>query len=266
MVSTMTLHAPSPADAMAHYPSLAGRAVLVSGGATGIGASFVEHFARQGARVAFLDIDDAGAQALLDGLGEVQHVPVYLRCDVTDLDALHAAIAEARTRIGPIAVLVNNAANDGRHAFGDTTAADFERNVAVNLRHQYFAIQAVVDDMRTLGGGSIICLGSTGWMIKNSGYPMYAMSKAAVHGLVNGLARELGQDRIRINALVPGWVITEKQRRLWLDAEGEAQLRRSQCLPGYLEAGDLARVALFLAADDSRMCTGQDFIVDGGWV
>ena len=251
---------------MATYPSLAGRAVLITGGATGIGAGFVEHFARQGARVAFLDIDDEGARALIDALADVEHAPVYLRCDVTDLDALHGAITHARERIGRIGVLVNNAANDVRHAFGSTTPADFERNIAVNLRHQYFATQAVVDDMRALGGGSVICLGSTGWMIKNAGYPMYAMAKSAVHGLVNGLARELGRDRIRINALVPGWVITEKQQRLWLDAEGEAQIARSQCLPGHLKAEDLARMALFLAADDSRMCTGQDFIVDGGWV
>jgi NAD(P)-dependent dehydrogenase (short-subunit alcohol dehydrogenase family) len=262
MVSAMT----DPHDSMARYPSLSGRAVLISGGATGIGASFVEHFARQGARVAFLDIDDAGAKTLLASLGDVTHAPVYLRCDVTDLDALHDAIAAARERIGRIAVLVNNAANDARHTFADTTAMDFERNIAVNLRHQYFATQAVVDDMRALGGGSVICLGSTGWMIKNAGYPMYAMAKSAVHGLVNGLARELGRDRIRINALVPGWVITQKQRELWLDAEGEAQIARAQCLPGHLQPEDLARMALFLAADDSRMCTGQDFIVDGGWV
>jgi NAD(P)-dependent dehydrogenase (short-subunit alcohol dehydrogenase family) len=251
---------------MARYPSLVGRGVLVTGGATGIGESFVGHFVRQGARVAFLDIDDAAGQALVAALGDAEHPPVYLHCNVADLDALHAAIAAARDAVGPFAVLVNNAANDVRHAFGDTTAADFERSIAVNLRHQYFATQAVAGDMRALGGGSVICLGSTGWMIKNAGYPMYAMAKSAVHGLVNGLARELGRDRIRINALVPGWVITEKQKRLWLDAEGEAQIRRSQCLPGYLRADDLARMAVFLAADDSRMCTGQAFIVDGGWV
>lgn len=255
-----------PQGRMARYPSLTGRTVLITGGATGIGAGFVAHFARQDARVAFLDIDDAGAHALVRELAGVEHAPVYLRCDVTDLEALHAAIDHARERIGPIAVLVNNAANDARHAFGDTAAADFDRNLAVNLRHQYFATQAVADDMRALGGGSVICLGSTGWMIKNAGYPIYAMAKSAVHGLVNGLARELGRDRIRINALVPGWVITEKQKRLWLDEEGEAQIRRAQCLPGHLQADDLARMALFLAADDSRMCTGQNFIVDGGWV
>ena len=253
-------------SAFACYPSLAGRTALITGGATGIGAAFVAAFAQQGARVAFLDIDNAGADALQHGLGGVTHAPLFLRCDVTDLDALGAAIAEARTRLGPIAVLINNAANDVRHALAGTTAADFERSVAVNLRHQYFATQAVVDDMRALGGGSVICLGSTGWMIKNDGYPMYAMAKAGVRGLVNGLARSLGRDRIRINCLVPGWVITDRQRELWLDAEGEAEIARRQCLPDHLMAPDLARAALFLAADDSCMCTGQDFIVDGGWV
>lgn len=250
----------------ATYPSLQGRSVLVSGGATGIGAAFVEHFARQGARVAFLDLDEAGAEALLGTLKDVAHAPAFLRCDVTDLDALHATIASARERIGPIAVLVNNAANDVRHAVGDTTAEAFDRSIAVNIRHQYFATQAVLPDMRAHGGGSVICLGSIGWMKKNGAYPLYAIAKAAVHGLVNGLARELGKERIRINALVPGWTITEKQRRLWLDAAGEQEIARMQCLPDFLLAEDLARMALFLAADDSRMCTGQSYIVDGGWV
>ncbi|MDG2539648.1 SDR family NAD(P)-dependent oxidoreductase [Dyella jiangningensis] len=252
--------------AFATYPSLVDRHVFVSGGATGIGAAFVEHFAQQGARVSFVDIDRASGEQLAESLAEAKHRPLFLPCDVTDLAALQASIDDARKTHGPIGVLVNNAANDVRHTFGQTTPAEFDRNIAINLRHQYFATQAVRDDMRALGGGSVICLGSTGWMKKNAGYPMYAMAKAAVHGLVNGLARELGHDRIRINALVPGWVITEKQRRLWLDAEGEAEIARVQCLPGYLMADDLARAALFLAADDSRMCTGQDFIVDGGWV
>jgi len=252
--------------AFATYPSLIDRHVFISGGATGIGAAFVEHFAQQGARVSFVDIDRASGGQLVEGLAGAKHRPLFLPCDVTDLDALQSSIDDARKTHGPIGVLVNNAANDVRHTFGQTTPAEFDRNIAINLRHQYFATQAVRDDMRALGGGSVICLGSTGWMKKNAGYPMYAMAKAAVHGLVNGLARELGHDRIRINALVPGWVITEKQRRLWLDAEGEAEIARVQCLPGYLMADDLARAALFLAADDSRMCTGQDFIVDGGWV
>ncbi|WP_230473642.1 SDR family NAD(P)-dependent oxidoreductase [Dyella choica] len=249
----------------ATYPSLVDRAVLITGGATGIGAAFVTHFAQQGARVAFLDIDEQGASALRDALPQVRHAPLFLPCDVTDIAALRKSIATASQSIGTFGVLVNNAANDRRHRLEDTTPEEFEQSVAVNLRHQYFATQAVVPGMRELGGGSIICLGSTGWMIKNAGYPMYAMAKSAVRGLVNGLARELGKDRIRINALVPGWVITEKQRELWLDEAGEQEIRSKQCMPGYLGADDLARAALFLAADDSHMCTGHDFIVDGGW-
>ena len=252
-------------SSFATYPSLADRAVLISGGATGIGAAFVTHFAQQGARVAFLDIDENGAAALRAALPETRHAPMFLRCDVTDVEALRTSIAEASSHIGKISVLVNNAANDRRHRLQDTTPEEFEQSIAVNLRHQYFATQAVVPGMRELGGGSVICLGSTGWMIKNAGYPMYAMAKSAVHGLVNGLARELGKDRIRINALVPGWVITDKQRELWLDEAGEREIQQKQCMPGYLSANDLARAALFLGADDSRMCTGHDFIVDGGW-
>ena len=252
-------------SSFATYPSLVDRAVLISGGATGIGAAFVTHFAQQGARVAFLDIDENGAAALRAALPETRHAPMFLRCDVTDVEALRTSIAEASSHIGKISILINNAANDRRHRLQDTTPEEFEQSIAVNLRHQYFATQAVVPGMRELGGGSVICLGSTGWMIKNAGYPMYAMAKSAVHGLVNGLARELGKDRIRINALVPGWVITDKQRELWLDEAGEREIQQKQCMPGYLSADDLARAALFLGADDSLMCTGHDFIVDGGW-
>ncbi len=252
-------------SSFASYPSLVGRSVLITGGATGIGAAFVSHFAQQGARVAFLDIDEKGAAALCEAISDARHAPVFLRCDVTDVHALRKSIADASSTIGTISVLINNAANDRRHRLEDTTPEEFEHSVAVNLRHQYFATQAVVAGMRELGGGSVICLGSTGWMIKNAGYPMYAMAKSAVHGLVNGLARELGKDRIRINTLVPGWVITDKQRELWLDEAGEREIQQKQCMPGYLQADDLARAALFLGADDSRMCTGQDFIVDGGW-
>jgi NAD(P)-dependent dehydrogenase (short-subunit alcohol dehydrogenase family) len=252
-------------SSFATYPSLVDRAVLITGGATGIGAAFVTHFAQQGARVAFLDIDEKGAVALRAALPDTRHAPIFLRCDVTDVEALRASIAEASSHVGNVGVLVNNAANDRRHRLDDTSVEEFEQSIAVNLRHQYFATQAVVPGMRELGGGSVICLGSTGWMIKNAGYPMYAMAKSAVHGLVNGLARELGKDRIRINALVPGWVITDKQRELWLDEAGEREIQQKQCMPGYLAADDLARAALFLGADDSRMCTGHDFIVDGGW-
>lgn len=250
----------------ASYPSLVDRAVLITGGASGIGASLVEHFAWQGARVGFIDIDDASAASLIESLTGAAHTPVFQRGDITELGALAHGIDALRTAVGPFSVLVNNAANDARHALDDVDEAFFERNIAVNLRHQVLVTQAVLADMKQLGGGSIICMGSISWMRKNAAFPLYAMAKAGVRGFVNGMARELGAQHIRINCLVPGWVITEKQRTLWLDAEGEASIRRMQCMPGHLEPSDVARAALFLASDDSRMCTGQDFIVDGGWV
>ncbi|MET0935316.1 MAG: SDR family oxidoreductase [Luteibacter sp.] len=249
----------------ASYPSLVDRTVIVTGGASGIGASFVEHFVAQGARVGFLDLADDAGKALADRLAGGRNAPLFVPCDLTDIDALRAAVGRIRDAFGPVGVLVNNAANDVRHVFAETTPEEFDRSLATNLRHQYFATQAVLPDMRILGGGSVICLGSTGWMKKNAGYPMYATAKAAIGGFVYGMARELGKDRIRINCLVPGWVITAKQREMWLDDEGEEEIRRVQCMPGHLMPDDLARAALFLAADDSRMCTGQNMIVDGGW-
>ncbi|AIP62379.1 SDR family NAD(P)-dependent oxidoreductase [Burkholderia thailandensis] len=249
----------------ARYPSLAGRAVLITGGATGIGASFVEHFARQGARVAFVDLDEQAARALAARLADAAYEPVFVACDLTDIAALRGAIEAIRARIGPIAALVNNAANDVRHAIADVTPDSFDACIAVNLRHQFFAAQAVIDDMKRLGGGSIVNLGSISWMLKNAGYPVYASAKAAVQGLTRALARELGPFGIRVNTLVPGWVMTDKQRRLWLDDAGRAAIKAGQCIDAELLPGDLARMALFLAADDSRMITAQDVVVDGGW-
>lgn len=249
----------------AHYPSLSGRTVFITGGATGIGAAFVEHFAAQDARVAFCDIDASAGEALADALGDARTPPLFLSCDITDIDALRGAIADARTAFGPIAVLVNNAANDKRHTIAEVTPESFDAGVAVNLRPQFFAAQAVVDDMKAAGGGSIINLGSISWMLKTGGMPVYLTAKAAIAGLTRALARDLGPFGIRVNTLVPGWVMTEKQRRLWLDEAGLRALKAGQCLDGELLPEDLARMALFLAADDSRMVTAQDFIVDGGW-
>ncbi|WP_323121498.1 SDR family NAD(P)-dependent oxidoreductase [Burkholderia alba] len=249
----------------ARYPSLADRTVLITGGATGIGASFVEHFARQGARVAFVDLDAASGAALAAQLGDARHPPSFAACDLTDIDALRRTIDALRARTGAFAVLVNNAANDRRHAIGDVTPESFDAGIAVNLRHQFFAAQAVIDDMKQLGGGSIINLGSISWMLKNGGYPVYVTSKAAVQGLTRGLARDLGPFGIRVNTLAPGWVMTDKQRRLWLDDAGRAAIKAGQCLDAELLPADLARMALFLAADDSRMITAQDVVVDGGW-
>ena len=269
----MSSNANSPANALARhahekyarYPSLADRVVLITGGATGIGASFVEHFAAQGARVAFFDIDASAGQALADELGDSRHKPLFADVDLTDISALRAAIADVKAALGPIEVLVNNAANDKRHTLAEVTPESFDAGVAVNLRHQLFAAQAVAEDMKAARAGSIINLGSISWMLKQSEMPVYTMSKSAVQGLTRGLARDLGPYGVRVNSLVPGWVMTEKQRRLWLTDEGRESIKRGQCIDAELLPEDLARAALFLAADDSRMITSQDIVVDGGW-
>lgn len=250
----------------ARYPSLRDRRAFVTGGASGIGASIVTHFAVQGARVAFIDIDDAAAAATIAAIRAEGHaVPHYIHCDLRDIAALRAAIAQARGTIGPIEVLVNNAARDDRHALDDVTPEYFDERMAVNFRHQFFAAQAVAPDMRAAKGGSIINLGSISWMLKNPGMPVYLSAKAAALGLTRALARDLGPHGIRSNSVVPGWIMTERQVSLWLTPESEAELMRQQCLKEKLYPPDIARMVLWLAADDSRLVTAQQFIVDGGW-
>lgn len=252
----------------ASYPSLKDRTVLISGGTTGIGADIVAQFAAQGAKVTFLGRNREAADNLIASImaeGAGRHVPLFLPCDVCDIPALQTAINTARAHFGPIAVLVNNAANDQRHSVEETTVASWDSGMAVNLRHQFFAAQAVINDMQTLGGGSIINLGSISWMNKTGGMPAYTTSKAAIQGLTRSLARDLGPHNIRVNTLVPGWVMTEKQIRLWVDEAGDREIDQMQCLNTRLDSADISRMALFLAADDSKMCTAQDFIVDGGW-
>ena len=245
------------------YPSLKGRTVFVSGGASGIGADVVAAFAAQGSKVGFVDIDETAGQALAQKLGADS--ALFQRCDVTDIAALRAAIDAVRARFGPIGALVNNAANDHRHKVADVTPEFFDRTVAVNLKHQYFAAQAVAPDMVQLGGGSIINLGSVSWMNKNSDLSVYAMCKSAAQGLTRSLARDLGKQNIRVNTLVPGWVMTERQLKLWVKPESAAEIDTAQCLPGRVMGRDIAAMALFLAADDSRMCSAQNFVVDAGW-
>ncbi|MEP6907910.1 MAG: SDR family oxidoreductase [Pseudoxanthomonas sp.] len=248
------------------YPSLDGRSVLITGGATGIGAAFVAYFAAQGARVGFVDNDTEGAQALQERLEREGLRGVHFEaCDVTDIPRLRVAIGSLRERIGPIQVLVNNAANDERHLIEDTTPESWDSGLAVNLKHYFFAAQEVFKDMKALGGGSIINLGSVSWMLKTGGMPVYTTCKSAVQGLTRSLARDFGPHGIRVNTIVPGWVMTEKQLRLWVTPQAKADLEKARCLPGELVPGHIARTALFLASDDSSMITAQDLVVDGGW-
>ncbi|MFZ1426810.1 MAG: SDR family oxidoreductase [Geminicoccaceae bacterium] len=249
------------------YPSLAGRTVLVTGGASGIGASIVEHFCRQGAQVSFFDIKADSAAALIEAVKLAGlPAPRFVPCDLRDVAGLQAAVASVEAADGPVAALVNNAASDDRHRIEDVSAAYWDERIATNLRHQFFAAQAVIPGMKRLGGGSIINFGSMTWHASEGGYPVYATCKAAVEGLTRSLARDLGPLRIRANTLIPGWVMTDRQMALWLDAEGEAEIQRRQCLKDKVRPADIARMVLFLAADDSRMCTAQNFIVDAGWI
>ena len=249
----------------AQYPSLAGRSVFISGGGSGIGASLVEYFARQQARVCFVDIADAPSKALCAQLAERGlPVPLYIRCDVTDIAALQAAIAQAAQRHGAIDVLVNNAAYDERHSLAELTPERWQALMDVNLRHHAFAIQAVAPGMRARKSGSIINLSSITWMKGTPGLPVYISAKAAIVGLTKAMARELGVDGIRVNAVLPGWIMTQRQIEKWLTPEAETMLMRNQALKEKLQPVDVAAMVLFLAAEDSRLITGQSFIVDGG--
>jgi NAD(P)-dependent dehydrogenase (short-subunit alcohol dehydrogenase family) len=253
--------------AYARYPSLKDRSVFITGGGSGIGESLVRHFCAQGSRVAFVDVAQEASRRLA---GEIAAqgvpAPLFIPCDLRDVEALKAAVEQARQENGPIQALLNNAGNDDRHRTADVTAAYWDDRMAVNLRHQFFAAQAVRPQMAALGGGSIVNFGSITWMVGDPDCPAYVTAKAAVYGMTRALARELGPERIRVNCMVPGWVMTERQMRLWLNPDGERQIAERQCLPDRLEPSDIARMALFLAADDSRMCSSQQFIVDGGWV
>ncbi len=248
------------------YESLRDRVVLVTGGASGIGEEFVKAFADNGARVAFFDLNDEAGQALAEALAaSARHKPLFLRCDVTRTDDLKAAIAETLQTLGPASALINNAANDQRQTFADVTADEFDRTMAVNFRHIYFASQAVVPQMIELGGGSIVNMSSITWQIGAPELMGYASAKAAVIGFTHSLARQVGKHRIRVNAIAPGLVLTEKQQRLWYPTpEKVAEVINSQFLPDAVMPADIANLALFLVADDSRMITRQTFSVNGG--
>lgn len=248
----------------ARYPSLRDRVVFITGGGSGIGAAMVEAFVGQGASVAFVDVARDESLAVVERVAAGPQKPLFLECDLTDLTALEGTMEEVRQRLGPIAVLVNNAANDARQGVDETTEEDWDRAMGVNLKHQFFAAQIARRSMREIGGGSIINFSSTAWMMGMARLSVYAAAKAGVVGLTKSLAREFGPDNIRVNAIAPGAVVTERQRRLWLSESDVAEIVARQCLRRVLAAEEVARMALFLASDDSRMITKQCLIVDAG--
>lgn len=252
-------------DGFARYPSLDGRRVLVTGGASGIGAGIVEHFLDQGAHVGFLDLDEVAAAALIGRQPEGTAVH-FRKVDLRDIPAVRVAIGELRAALGGgFTVLVNNAARDDRHAIDAVTPEYWDDRMATNLRHQFFCAQAVKDDMVAAGFGSIINLSSNSFLLGQGGMPAYTAAKSAVIGLTRALARDLGPHHIRANTVYPGWIMTERQLKLWMNPEADAKRAAGQCIPDRLHPADVARMVLWLAADDSALVTAQDFIVDGGW-
>lgn len=244
----------------ATYHSLKGRSVLVTGGASGIGAEIVRSFAEQGAKVGFVDLDAEAGHALAESLPGV----AFEACDLRDIEALRAAFAALERQLGPATVLVNNAARDDRHDWREVTPEYWDERQATNLRHQFFATQAAAPGMIKAGGGAIINMGSCSWWLGMGGMPAYTTAKSGVHGLTRSFAADLGPHGIRVNCVVPGWVMTERQKELWATPEALEKNLENQCLKELIQPEDLARMVLFLASDDARMCTGQSFFVEAG--
>ncbi|MBO9576433.1 MAG: SDR family oxidoreductase [Sphingobium sp.] len=247
------------------YPSLIGKKVLITGGATGIGAGLVEAFVAQGCETAFVDKDEAPAHALVAKLtDQTGFTPRFHHCDLTDLEGTAGAFGAIFEEFGRVDILVNNAANDDRHAVAEVTPAYWDERMAVNLKHLFFAAQAVIPGMKAQGGGSIINFGSISWHLGLMDLTLYQTAKAAIEGMTRSLARELGRDGIRVNAIIPGNVQTPRQEK-WYTPEGEAEIVAAQCLNGRVQPRDVAAMALFLASDDAHMCTGHNYWVDAGW-
>lgn len=253
-------------SAFAIYPSLRGRVVLITGGASGIGEAFVRAFAQQGARVAFFDVQDGPAHVLCESLRDAEHAPLYLHCNLTDLAALRGSVDQVLTQYGTVDVLINNAANDARHTLAEVTPESWDASIAVNLKHQFFMAQSVVPAMQRAGGGSILNMSSISWMIPSTGMPLYITAKAAIVGMTRTLAHEFGKDNIRVNCVLPGAILTERQQRLWMTPEYEAEVLGRQALKRHILPEEVARLALFLASGDSAAITNQSYIIDGGWM
>lgn len=246
------------------YPSLNNKVVLVTGGGSGIGESITRSFIKQGAKVAFLDFNEKDSIKLIKDLNtDNLH---FEFCDLRDIEQLKNSIKKISSKFGTIQILVNNAARDDRHSLESVTSEYFDERIATNLKHQLFASQAVVSDMEKNGGGAIINMGSTSWMIGQGGMPCYTTAKSAIQGLTRGLARDLGPKNIRVNCVVPGWIMTKRQVDMWLTPESEKELMDRQCIKRKLLPEDIARFVLFMASDEASACSNQSFVVDGGWL
>ncbi|MGA8941083.1 MAG: SDR family NAD(P)-dependent oxidoreductase [Acidobacteriaceae bacterium] len=251
----------------ATYPSLQTRVVLVTGGASGIGESIVEAFARQRSQVVFLDIQEDAAKRLVGRLLEAGlDAPGFLPCDVTDCDAIRRVVGEVIQRYGRVDVLVNNAGNDTRHSVESVSSASWDAGMAVNLKHQFFMAQAVAPSMRAARRGAIINMGSIAWVIPSNNVPVYVTAKSAIVGMTKALAHEFGADEVRVNCVMPGAIMTERQKQLWFTAEYQKEILAHQSLKRMIQPDEVARLVLFLAADDSSAITNQSYVVDGGWV
>ncbi len=246
------------------YPSLKSAVVLVTGGASGIGEEIVRAFAAQGSRTGFVDLDAERGRALAEELEQQGAEVRFEPCDLREIDQLERAFAALEAALGPATVLVNNAARDDRHGWQEVTPAYYDERVATNLRHMLFAIQAVAPGMIAAGKGSIVNMGSNSWWEAAGGMPVYTTAKAAVHGMTRAFARDLGPHRIRVNTVVPGWVMTERQKALWATPAALERHRARQCLPDLIEPVYVARMVLFLASDDAAVCTANNYMVEAG--
>jgi NAD(P)-dependent dehydrogenase (short-subunit alcohol dehydrogenase family) len=251
---------------IANYPSLRNKVVLVTGGAAGIGESIVKNFLEQGSKVAFLDKDAQLGNALVENLNIYDHKALFKECDLVDILDLQNKIKEIQNELGPISILVNNAGNDERHNIDDVTPEFWDNRMHVNLRHYFFTAQSIYKDMKKLGKGSIINIGSYSWMLAQGGMPGYTTAKSAIMGLTRTLARDLGVYNIRVNCVVPGWIITERQKKLWLTPEIEKETVDRQCIKRLLNPDDISKTVLFFASDQSSGISAQNYVVDGGIV
>ena len=248
------------------YSSLEDKVIIVTGGASGIGVSIVEEFLNQGSKVAFLDKEVDLGKKILEKYSNFKHKLLFKHCDLTNIDNLKKTIKEISQELGLISILVNNAANDERHSIESVTEEFWDDRMNVNLKHYFFAIQSVCKDMKKLGDGKIINIGSFSWMLAQGNMPGYTTAKSAIMGLTRSIARDLGEYNIRVNCVVPGWIITERQKKLWLTPEVEEDQLKKQCIKRMLVPSDISKAVLFFASDQSSGCTAQNYVIDGGVV